>query len=169
GLEVSTIYGALDYLDDGVTVNHGGFTSDASGNYQITGLDAGSYTNFVVTLSGCVSAAFAGPATITDPGGAAISEGTHVQPTNCTTPNGEIVLTGVTSGTYDVDFSLNGTPQATQSIAATASGITITGLDEGTYTNISITDGSSCQSNTIAGPINLVNSSDPTITLGTSP
>ncbi|MEP0937168.1 MAG: Ig-like domain-containing protein, partial [Cyclobacteriaceae bacterium] len=169
GLEINTAYGALDYLDDGITVNHGGFTSTAAGEYIITGLNAGSYSDFAVTILGCTSSTFAGPVSISDPGGATITQGTLTQPTNCSAPNGEIVLTGVTSGTYSVDYSLNGTPQTTQMITATASGIAITGLGEGSYTNLSITDGSSCQSNVIAGSMDLVNSADPTITLGTSP
>ncbi|MEQ9383817.1 MAG: Ig-like domain-containing protein [Imperialibacter sp.] len=169
GLQASASYTALDYKDDGATVNHGAFVSNSSGEYQITGLNAGAYTDLTVTISGCTSTAFAGPVTISDPGGATISEGTHVQPTNCDTPNGEIVLTGVTSGTFNVNFSLDGTPQATQSISATGSGIAILNLGEGAYTNISITDASSCKSNTISGPIQLTNNSDPTISLGTSP
>ncbi|MEP1033150.1 gliding motility-associated C-terminal domain-containing protein [Ekhidna sp.] len=169
GLATSTSYTALDYLDDGDIVNHGAFTSDASGEYIITGMDAGSYADFEVTILGCTSSTFEGPVTLSDPGGAIIAEGTHTQPTSCSSPNGEIVLTGVSTGTYSVDFTLNGISQPSQTISATASGIAVTGLDVGTYANISITDGSSCQSNTIAGPINLVNSSSPTITLGTNP
>uniref|UniRef100_UPI0030DD92BB beta strand repeat-containing protein n=1 Tax=uncultured Imperialibacter sp. TaxID=1672639 RepID=UPI0030DD92BB len=169
GLQASANYSALDYKFDGVTVNHGAFVANGSGEYQITGLNAGSYTDMTVTISGCTSNALSGPIAVSDPGGAAIVEGTHVQPTNCDTPNGEIVLTGVTSGSYSVDFSLDGTPQATQTISATGSGIAIVNLNEGAYTNISITDVSSCRSNTIGGPIQLTNSSDPTITLGVNP
>ncbi len=169
GFLASTAYTALDYVDDGNTVNHGGFTSDGSGEYEITGLDAGSYTDFEVTLSGCTSDALSGPVVLVDPGGATIAEGTHTQPTNCSSPNGEIVLTGVTTGTYDVEYSFNGGAPTITSIAATASGIAITGLDAGNYTNLSITDVSSCKSNTLAGPIILTNSSSPTITLGSDP
>ena len=169
GLLASTAYTALDYEDNGATVNHGGFTSDGSGEYDITGLDAGSYANFAVTISGCTSAEFSGPVTLSDPGSATIAEGTHTQPTSCSSPNGIISLTGVTSGTYDVDFSYEGSVQPTQSLVAGAGGISISGLDQGSYTNFRITDGSSCTSNTIAGPIVLTNSSSPSISLGLNP
>ncbi|KZS41575.1 hypothetical protein AWE51_21450 [Aquimarina aggregata] len=168
GLQSSTLYDDLNYEDDGVSVNHGSFTSDISGAYQITGLDAGSYTDIIVTLNGCDSNTV-GPVIISDPGGAVITEGTHINPTNCITPDGTIVITGVVSGTYNVNFSFNGTPQPTQSLTASASGIQITSLGPGNYTNISISDATSCQSNTIPGPTTLVNLSGPTITLGTSP
>ena len=53
GLQASTNYD-LTYDDGAGTVNLGTVTSDASGDFVITGLSAGAYTNFVVSLTGCV-------------------------------------------------------------------------------------------------------------------
>ncbi|SNT34217.1 hypothetical protein SAMN05421640_3403, partial [Ekhidna lutea] len=168
GLEVSTGY-TLNYEKDGASATPVVFTSDGSGEYDLTGLNAGSYSEFTLDIAGCT---VSGPVTLSDPGGSSISEGTHTQPTNCSSPNGEIeiALSGVTTGTFDVNFSKDGTPQGTQTISASASTITIQNLDIGSYTNISITNqADNCKSNTIAGPIDLSNSSSPTITLGSSP
>ena len=164
GLEISTLYDDLAYTDDGTLVNVGSFTTDATGAYEITGLDAGSYDNIIVTLNGCDSSEL-GPVTLSDPGAPTIAEGTHTNPTSCSSPDGIIVITGTVSGvTYNVDYSFNGTAQPTQSIVATATGIEITGLDVGSYTNISVIDASTCKSNTIAGPIVLSNTSSPVAT-----
>ncbi|MBS9462867.1 hypothetical protein KIM67_10625, partial [Flagellimonas sp. 389] len=168
GLENNAIYETLDYEDDGVLVNHGTFTTDGSGNYTVTGIDAGTYTNFEVTLNGC-TATFAGPITLSDPGGASIAVSGSTNSTDCVSPNGEIGLTGMPDATYDVNFSYNGAPQATQSHTAVGNTINITGLNDGDYTAISITDAGSCKSNTIGGPITISNSFRPTITLGTFP
>ena len=54
GLNPSTLYDNLDYDDGSGTVNFGSFTTDAAGCFQVTGLSADTYTNFVVTLTGCV-------------------------------------------------------------------------------------------------------------------
>ncbi|MDW3211901.1 MAG: Ig-like domain-containing protein [Reichenbachiella sp.] len=152
---------SLDYHDGVGTASFSGVVVDGSGNATVSNLSAGTYNDITITVSSNTSVEDV-DVVLTDPVKATIAEGTHTQPTNCAAPNGTIVLTGVTSGTYDVDFSFNGTPQSTQSITATASGISIAGLNNGAYTNLSITNPTtSCESNIIVGPINLANSSAP--------
>lgn len=88
-----------------------------------------------------------------------ITNATAVNPNNCGTSTGHIVLEGLTPAkTYQVQYT---NPQATViniSLAADASGnITIPNLSSGTYTGISVSS-SNCPSNT-KGPLTL---SDPT-------
>ncbi|WP_300007896.1 hypothetical protein, partial [uncultured Dokdonia sp.] len=167
GLSPSTLYDNLIYDDNSTTVNAGSFTSNASGEFEITGLAASSYSNIIVTLNGCDSNIVS--AILSDPGAPIIGEGTHINPTSCITPNGTIIITGVTPGTYDVSYSFNGVAQPTQNITTGTSEIQVNGLEAGDYTNISVTDAMGCQSNTIVGPITLTNTNSPTITLGTNP
>ncbi len=171
GLLPNTAYDDLSYEADGVLVNPGPFSAGGSGQFLISGLEAGSYSNFIVTFNGCDSAPFASttPLILSDPGGATITEGTHVQLTQCSTPNGEIVLEGMADGSYEVNLSFDGIAQPAQNLTASSNQIRITGLDEGEYTNISVIDGSNCQSNTIPGPITLSVANRPSIDLGANP
>lgn len=52
GLEANNSYD-ISYDDDGVTVGPTSMNSDANGEIVITGLNAGSYSNFVASLNGC--------------------------------------------------------------------------------------------------------------------
>ncbi|MGW9684420.1 T9SS type B sorting domain-containing protein [Flagellimonas sp. 2504JD1-5] len=171
GLLPDTAYDDLSYEADGVLINPGPFSADASGQFLLSGLNASSYSDFMVTLNGCNSEPFASttPLVLSDPGGATITEGTHIQLTQCTIPNGEIVLEGMADGTYEVNFFHGGISQPSQNLTATSSQIHITGLDQGEYTNISITDISLCQSNTIPGPITLLVANRPMLDLGANP
>jgi hypothetical protein len=67
GLTANTTYAVLysrNTVSIGTPIN---ITSNASGQVIITGLNAGSYSNFSVSLSGCTSAVFAGPVVLSDP------------------------------------------------------------------------------------------------------
>lgn len=52
GLEPNTTYD-VTYDDDGNTVGPANFTSNGAGEIVITGLNAGTYSNFIVSLNGC--------------------------------------------------------------------------------------------------------------------
>ena len=52
GLDVSTAYG-VSYDDDNINSGVLSLTSDVSGDIVITGLNAGTYDNFTLTLNGC--------------------------------------------------------------------------------------------------------------------
>ncbi|MFN5878137.1 MAG: gliding motility-associated C-terminal domain-containing protein, partial [Flavobacteriales bacterium] len=64
-LSPSTLY-SLSYTDNGLEVGPANITSDANGDFDITGLDAGSYTAFVLNLAGCIGSQ-SGPVTLLDP------------------------------------------------------------------------------------------------------
>ena len=168
GLMASEIYDNLFYTNNGSSVIHGSFTANADGEYEIAGLDAGSYESFQVEYNSCLSETYSSAVILTDPGTATIAYADHKDPTNCNVPNGEIVLSGVTTGNYTVSYNFSGNT-ITQSISAGSGGIIIQGLEPGNYRNISIINASNCTSNTIAGPISLVNAGTPEISLGANP
>ncbi|MCH4822251.1 gliding motility-associated C-terminal domain-containing protein [Gramella lutea] len=168
GLLASESYDSLSFTDNGSSVNLGSFTSNASGEFEVTGLDAGSYENLRVEYNACLSEPYEDAVILTDPGSATISYAGQTDPTNCTSPDGEIVLSGVSSGDYTVNYNFGGST-ITQSITASTGTIAISGLEPGDYTNISVTNSSSCTSNTLSGPISLANAGTPEISLGSNP
>jgi gliding motility-associated-like protein len=169
GLLTSTSF-SVDYTDNGVAAPTAILSSDGSGNLNITGLGAGSYTNISVTESTCQSNILAGPVTLTDPASETIFEGTHTQPTNCAAPDGKVQLTGLTAlATYTVYFLRDGVADSQISAASGAGVVEAIGLDVGTYTNIYVTDVSSCTSNTLSGPVVLTISTPPTVTFTAEP
>ncbi len=92
---------------------------------------------------------------------------TFTNPTTCGGSNGTITINGTAlTGNYTVTYtsSLTGTT-TTGNIAAAANSVTITGLPAATYTNFSIkAAAATCSSNTLAGPVVLVNPTPPNIT-----
>lgn len=66
GLNPSTTY-AVTYNKDGNPVGPVNILSSVGGSVVITGLTAGSYTNIIVTLTGCPSAPVVGPIVLIDP------------------------------------------------------------------------------------------------------
>ena len=86
-----------------------------------------------------------------------ISGTASTPPTTCISLDGSITLHGLTAGaTYTVNYFFNGSP-VTLTITADGSGdVIISGLDGGSYTNISVTSSLGCVSNTVAGPIALI-------------
>ncbi|MFT6939806.1 MAG: hypothetical protein ACJASN_001292, partial [Cyclobacteriaceae bacterium] len=167
GLAASSNY-TLNYTVGG-TATSASLTSTSLGLLTLGSLPAGVYTNLSATntTTACVSNVLAGPITLVDPTGPTITLGTLGNPTTCSGTNGSIILTGVTTGSFSVNFLKGGIVQTTQTISATASGITIAGLSAGAYTNLSITNTINCISNVIAGPVTLSDPAGPTITLGT--
>ena len=65
GLIASTNYD-LTYSDDGVIVGPVNILTDAFGNWVISGLNAGSYTDFIIDIGGCAGTN-AGPINLVDP------------------------------------------------------------------------------------------------------
>ncbi len=169
GLEVSITY-TVSYEDDGSPVTTS-ISSDASGNLLISGLNAGNYSNIQVTASGCTSNTLTGPIALSDPAAATISLNGSSNATTCGGTEGTIVLDGLTASTaYTVNYDANGVGVST-SIASDGAGLlTITGLGNGNYTDIQVTE-SGCASNVIAGPVAIADPAPPAIstTVGTDP
>jgi len=87
--------------------------------------------------------------------------GTSTNPTNCTNPDGTIVISGLNTNTsYSVSYTYNnGTPVVATYSTATGTTITLSNLAAGTYSNIKVTL-NGCTSNEV-GPFTLTNPSSP--------
>ncbi|UXX79707.1 choice-of-anchor L domain-containing protein [Reichenbachiella carrageenanivorans] len=155
----------LDYQMDGSPVTTSTFTANGLGDYTISGLSEGAYTDIIVTNSGCVSNALS--TTLSDPANPVIAQGTLVDPTTCGGTNGSIELTGLdVSTSYTVEYTLGSL--VSQTLASDGSGnLTILNLSAGSYTNISVTL-KNCPSNQLTS-ILLSDPANPTMTLGQNP
>ena len=162
GLSPSTNYD-IDYDKGGVAATTLSITTDASGNYDITGLDAAVYDSWSITetATGC-NGTNPTVVTLNDPSSPAYSvSGTN--PTTCGGTDGEVNIIGLSPSTnYDIDYDKGGVPATTLSITTDASGnYDITGLDAATYNNWSITE--------TATSCNGTNPTNVTLTEPTSP
>lgn len=66
----------ISYTDGGVPVGPVSVTSNASGEYTITGLDAGGYANFMIDLQGGCSGTSASSISLSDPSAPTVGAGT---------------------------------------------------------------------------------------------
>ncbi len=103
GLSASTTY-SVTYLKNGVSQGPVTINSNAGGSIVITGLGAGTYTNFSATLSGCASSTFAGPVTLSDPTTPAAPSGVSATPNPaCTGQTVQFNATGVIGASLQLD------------------------------------------------------------------
>jgi len=164
GLSASAMY-TLHYISGSTPVSAFG-TTNGSGNYTITGLNAGSYSGFYVTssASGCTSATVSGTTTLTDPSTPSIASVTSTNPTTCSGTNGSITLTGLAASTsYTVNY-INGSTPVSVSIGSNPSGnAVITGLSAGAYSGFYVTS-TGCTSATVSGTTTLTDPPTPVIT-----
>lgn len=149
------------------TVNNGpnqNITLNCSGTATLnTGLLVATTTYTLVSASfgNACSQNIAGSATVTITPTPNITV-TPVNPTTCNGTDGTLTINGlVTGNTYTVYYTQNAVPQSFNAVAV-ANAITISGLAAGTYTNIYVVI-NSCNSNTVAGPITLVDPPAPFI------
>ncbi|WP_165917141.1 gliding motility-associated C-terminal domain-containing protein [Flaviaesturariibacter aridisoli] len=120
-----------------------------------TAANAGVYT-VTVTLGSCTSNATANAVVKPTP---AIA-GTFSNPTNCNTSTGSISISGLSAGTYTVEYTFNGAPQALSNQTPNASGtITIPALPAGLYQGIRVVL-NGCPSNEV-GPFDLKDPNPP--------
>ncbi|RED97092.1 Ig-like domain-containing protein, partial [Marinoscillum furvescens] len=151
GLSGNTTY-SVSYDDDGAGVLSN-FTSNASGELVLNGLNAGTYTNIQVQTA-CPSNIIAGPITLSDPPTPAITFNNSNNPSNCGGSDGSIVIDGLSGSTsYTVDYKVDGVA-VQRTISASGGQLTINNLSAGSYTDISVTL-QGCQSNVLTGPYNL--------------
>ncbi len=164
GLNGSTAYD-ITYDDDGTIVSLPGVTTDAGGNYNITGLDAGSYTTFVVSLAGCTGSD-ATVLVLTDPPAPTFTVALTSNPTSCGGADGSITISGLTPGTnYDISYDDDGVGVSLGTVTTDGAGnYVITGLDAGAYDNWAVTDGINC-TGTDATIITLTDPGSPTFTV----
>ena len=168
GLNNSTTYN-ITYDDDGTTIGPNPFPSNGSGIITITGLNAGSYTNVIVTLNNC-STTDPGAFNLTDPAAPSFTI-TSTDPSTCGNTDGSLILSGLNNATnYDITYNDNSITTGPTTMLSNGSGIiTITGLDAGTYdqiivslTGCSTTDPSSYVLTDPSAPTFSVTGNDPT-------
>jgi uncharacterized repeat protein (TIGR01451 family)/gliding motility-associated-like protein len=149
-MEIITVGNSLaytiNYTYNGVAGTQNA-TSDGSGRLLFTNLDAGLYENISVTLGGCTSNTIT-RGVISPP---IISLGDVANPATCSGV-GTIELLGlVSNANYTLNYDFNGIGVTPYILASDSNGeLIIPNLTEGSYTNITVTDTSSCVSNKIA-------------------
>ncbi|MGV6862026.1 MAG: T9SS type B sorting domain-containing protein [Putridiphycobacter sp.] len=157
GLNASTNYN-VSYDDGGITVGPNALSSNGSGIITITGLDQGTYDNFVVEVAATSCSTNDNTTTInlTDPSSPTITSVNGTDPSTCSGTDGSVVLAGLNaSTTYDVSYDDDGTPVGPISLTSNASGqITISGLNAGTYDNFVVTLAGCSGSNATAATLN---------------
>ncbi|MCX6199859.1 MAG: Ig-like domain-containing protein, partial [Bacteroidetes bacterium] len=133
GLVASSTY-SVTYSRNGVAQGPFSLTANGSGQIVISGLNAGAYTNFVVSINGCPSSAEAGPVTLTDP----------------TTPGAPTVGSNspVCSGNT-INLTATGTGGATYSW--TGPSFTSTNQNPSIGSSTTAMSGSYCATQTVAG------------------
>jgi hypothetical protein len=131
----------------------------ADGSFTLTGLGAGTYSDFAI---GAVAAT----------GNRSIDNSTptlvykSVRPvTTCGGTNGIIYLntTNVLNGAYTLNYQKDGMA-ATASVVASAGDLELTNLSKGTYSNFSVTYGS-CSTTYASGPIVVNDPATPTLSV----
>jgi Secretion system C-terminal sorting domain len=139
-----------------VTVTNNAFT--------LEGLKAGDYSAFSITRAGCTGSA-ATLQRLSDPASPIITAGTPVQPTTCSTADGSIPFTSTNlpNGDYTLTYTGAGSPK-TVTVAANA--FSLTGLDNGTYSNFSLTHLGCTATNNVSKTV--TNPAAPTLTAGTA-
>ena len=137
GLIPSTNY-EITYDIGGVTIGPITIMSDSDGIITVSGLVAGSYSNFLIENSLGCSYSDDGPYVLVDPG-APIFTVLETDPTTCTA-DGSIEISGLDpSTTYDVTYTVDGVVVGPVSYTTDAAGVLIIlALDQGTYTDITI-------------------------------
>ncbi len=128
--------------------------------FTLSGLSAGTYTNFSITNNGCTGND-ATAKTLTNPPTPTLLAGLASNPTTCGGTNGSIAFptANLPDGTYSLSFSGTGSPK---SITVSANTFTLSGLPAGAYSNFSITNNNCTGNDATAKALN----NPPTPTLG---
>lgn len=83
-----------------------------------------------------------------------INTATPTNPSTCGGTNGKIVLDNLTTGTsYTINYSKNATAQTPITQTAVAGTVTIDNLTAGNYTNITVSIGTGCASNSLSASL----------------
>ncbi len=157
----------LSYSYNGSVIT-GTFTTDGSGQINLTGLAAGDYTDFsYVNSAGCTSEVFAGPVTLLEPGAPTAPTAVGTDPTACGVDNGSILVGGMDPSTSNtLSYVFNGSI-VTDIYTTDASGqVNLTGLAAGNYTDFSYVNLAGCTSEVFSGPVTLTEPNAPAAPTG---
>ena len=97
--------------------------------FSLTGLSAGSYSNFSITNNGCTGSV-ATPVNLTDPAAPTLGLNGSTNPTTCGGTNGSIsfTTTNLPNGTYSLTYTGAGSPKT---VTVTGNAFSLTGLSAG--------------------------------------
>ncbi|TAH25687.1 MAG: gliding motility-associated C-terminal domain-containing protein [Cytophagales bacterium] len=130
---------SLGYTKDNVILSPTNFTTNSSGQIQLTGLGAGTYKDFVLIYQGCITTNSSTTVVLTSP---TIPNFTVsvTNPSTCNSSDGFLSISGLSANTmYSTSYSFNNNPVAAVNISSNASGnLTISNLAGGSYTNITL-------------------------------
>ena len=165
-LEVSANI-TLTYSYNGFLIS-GPFTTNASGEINLTGLAPGDYTDFsYINSTGCTSGVFAGPLTLAQPGAPAAPTASGTNPTDCGVDNGSILVGNLeTSASITLTYTYNGSLISGPFTTNASGEINLTGLGAGDYTNFSYVNTTGCTSGVFPGPVTLVEPNAPSAPTG---
>ena len=144
--------------------------SVTSGTFTLSGLAAGSYSNFSITNNGCTRTITA-VRSLTDPNPPVLTLGTSTNPTACNLADGSIAFTatnmGGIAGSYPLSYDKDGIASS-KNVNVNASGaFTLTGLADGVYSGFSITNTSGC-TGSLETEVTLQDLALPTLTISGS-
>ncbi|AYQ30946.1 choice-of-anchor D domain-containing protein [Runella sp. SP2] len=158
--------------DDSYTLNYKKGTtalsttiSIASNAFTLSNLTQGTYSEFSITHAGC-TATDNSVKTLNDPATPTIAAGTPTNPSTCAGSNGSIpfVTTNLNDGSYTLSYK-KGTTALSTTISIASNAFTLSNLDQGTYSEFSITNtGCTATDNSVK---TLNDPATPTIAAGT--
>jgi len=130
--------------------------------FTLTGLSAGEYSNFSISNNGCTGSD-ATTKSLNNPPSPSLTAGLVTNPSTCSAVDGKIAFTSTNlpNGSYTVSYTGTGSPKT---VTITNNTFDLTGLDDGTYSNFSITY-LGCTA-TSAGSKTVLNPTAPTLTAG---
>ncbi len=132
----------VSYQRNGILVPEQDYIANSDGIVELTGLDAGTYSNFEIEIDGCTT--FNNNVYQLINPGAPIFTLDFLNPDNCNGDNGEIIFNGLLSNEIiSVSYELDGAAIPAMEYTSNASGVmTISNLKNGNYTNFEVTSNS---------------------------
>ncbi|MEJ6589622.1 MAG: hypothetical protein QNL43_07440, partial [Crocinitomicaceae bacterium] len=126
----------LTYNDGTSNIGPLSITTDASGNYILSSIIAGSYSSFTISDANC-SYTVVPSVTLVDPSAPVFTANSIGDPTTCLGNDGAINLTGlIANTTYTLTYLDNGVSVGPVNITSDGSGnIQLNSLDAGTYSS----------------------------------
>ena len=159
GLVKNTSY-SVTYTKNNVTTSATATTS-TNGILIISSLGAAEYSNFYVTLGGCMSNLISDKITLSNPTVPTLTKGLVSNPTTCTSKDGSIEIKGFDNNkSFTLYYKKDGADVKIDQIASSIGSIKLLNLENATYSNF-YTTVKSCNSNiiteniTITNPINI--------------
>ncbi len=154
----------LSYEKDGAATSKS--VTVSSNAFELSGLGAGSYANFSVTVNACTGS-LATAQVLTDPPTPTLTAGLKTNPTTCLGSDGKIAFTSTNlpNGTYTLNYEKGGAATS-KSVTVSSNAFELSGLGAGSYANFSVTV-NACTGSLATTQV-LTDPPTPTLTAGSS-